>query len=251
MRIIYFYAVAGAVAVSLFSLIGIITLALQKEKARKKITLFLVSLSAGTLLGESFIHLMPEAVDKTGADMSVWFWLLGGIMMFFVLEKIIFWHHCHNPESHKHIHPIGKMTIIGDGLHNFIDGLIVAGAFLANIPLGIATVITVIAHEIPQKISDFSILLYAGYSKAKALLFNFISALIAIVGAAAGLAINARIESFSVYILPFAAGGFIYIATADIIPELRKETNFKKSIKQLLNILLGIGVMLSLKIFLK
>ena len=211
--------------------------------------MFLVALAAGTLLGESFLHLIPEAAGKAGADFSVWLWLLGGIIVFFILEKIIFWHHCHNPEAREHIHPVGKMNIIGGGLHNFIDGLIIAGAFLVNIPLGIATTIAVIAHEIPQEISDFCILVYSGYSKSKALLLNFLSAVAAVIGAFAGLLIGAQIENFTAYIIPFAAGGFIYIATADIIPELHKEVEIKKSLKQLLSILLGIGIMWGLKIF--
>ncbi len=249
MRIIYFYTIISTVIVSLLSFIGILTLAFKEEKTQE-ITMFLVSLSAGALLGGSFLHLMPEAVNKGGTDLSVWLWLLGGIIIFFILEKIVFWHHCHNPASHKHIHPLGKMSLIGGSLHNFIDGLIIAGAFLANIPLGVATVIAVIAHEIPQEFSDFGILIYSGYSKTKALLFNFLSAIVAIAGAIAGLAIGVQIESFTAYIIPFAAGSFIYIAVADIIPELHKETNFKKSIKQLFGILLGIGIMWSIKIFL-
>ncbi len=248
MNTIYFYTILSTIIVSLVSFIGVLTLALKKERLRQ-MTVLLVSLSAGTLLGESFLHLLPEMTDGTGADFSSWLWLLGGIIIFFILEKIISWHHCHCSASHKYIHPLGKMNIIGGGLHNFIDGLIIAGAFLTSIPLGIATTVAVIVHEIPQEFSDFGILIYAGYSKAKALLFNFLSALVAIAGAVVGLAINAQIENFAVYIIPLAAGGFIYIAIADIIPELHKETDIKKSIKQLLGILLGIGIMWGLKIF--
>ena len=248
MNKIYFYTILSTVVVSLFSFIGVLTLAFRKENMRK-ITMFLVALAAGTLLGESFLHLAPEAVNRSGADSSVWLWLLGGIMIFFVLEKIIFWHHCHSPASHEHIHPLGKMNIIGDGLHNFIDGLIVAGAFLVDIPLGVATTVAVIAHEIPQEISDFGILIYSGCTKTKALLFNFLSAMASILGAAIGLIIGTQIANFTACIIPLAAGGFIYIAAADIIPELHKEVETKKSLKQLLSILLGIGIMWGLKIF--
>jgi zinc and cadmium transporter len=248
MNAIYIYAILSTIAVSLFSFVGALTLALKKEKLQK-ITMFLVSLSAGALLGESFLHLMPEAAHRAGENLSVWLWLLGGIMTFFILEKIICWRHCHISTSDDHPHPLGKMNLIGDGLHNFIDGLIIAGAFLVNTPLGIATTIAVIAHEIPQEISDFGILIYAGYSKARALLLNFFSAVIAVIGAVAGLLLNIQAENFIAYIIPFAAGGFIYIAAADIIPELHKETNPKKSLKQLLSILLGIGIMWSLKVF--
>lgn len=248
MNIVSLYAILSAIIVSLLSLIGVLSLALNKENLNK-ITAFLVSVSAGALLGESFLHLMPEAVESS-PDLSVWAWLLGGIIIFFILEKIIHWHHCHNPAKHEHEHTgtLGKMNLIGDGLHNFLDGLIIAGAFLVNIPLGIATTIAVIAHEIPQEISDFGILIYSGVSKAKALLFNFFSGAISIIGAVAGLLAGARTENFASYIIPFAAGGFIYIAAADIIPELHKEVAIKKSLKQLLGILIGIGVMWGLKI---
>lgn len=248
MNSIYLYALTSTVLVSLISLIGVLSIPIKKESL-KKITSLLVSLSAGALLGESFLHIMPELTDKNGTDPFVWFWLIGGILIFFILEKIILWHHCHAPASHEHVHALGKMNIIGDGLHNFIDGLIISGAFLVNIPLGIATVIAIIAHEIPQELSDFGILIYAGYSRKKALFMNFFSALLSILGALIGLLIGAQANNFAAYILPFAAGGFIYIATADIIPELHKEVNIKNSLKQLMAILLGVGLMLLLKIF--
>lgn len=247
MASIYLYTLASTVIISLISLIGVLTISINKNLL-KKTTLFLVGLSAGALLGESFLHIMPELTRTNEASPFVWLSLIGGIVVFFILEKIILWHHCHAPASHEHAHPIGKMNIIGDGLHNFIDGLIIAGAFLTNIPLGIATVIAIVAHEIPQELSDFGILIFAGYTRKKALFINFFSALLSVLGALIGLAIGAQAESFAIYILPFAAGGFIYIATADIIPELHKEINIQKSIKQLAAILLGIGLMLLLKL---
>ena len=245
---IYFYTILSAIIISLLSFVGVLALSINKEKL-KKITVFLVSLSAGALLGESFLHLMPEAIENNGANTFIWLWLLGGIIIFFILEKIILWHHCHTPDCEAHKHPLGKMNLFGDGLHNFIDGLIIAGAFLVSVPLGIATTIAIIAHEIPQEMSDFGILIYSGYSRAKALLLNFLSAAVSIIGAVVGLLLGAQMESFITYIIPFTAGGFIYIATADIIPELHKETNISKSLKQLLSILLGIGIMWGLKVF--
>jgi zinc and cadmium transporter len=249
MSTISLYTIASAIIVSLLSFIGVFALALNKENLNK-VTAFLVSISAGALLGDAFLHLMPEAAENKDG-LLVWLWLLGGIILFFILEKIIHWHHCHNPaqHEHEHVHALGKMNLIGDGLHNFLDGLIIAGAFLVNIPLGIATTIAVIAHEIPQEISDFGILIYSGFSRIKALAFNFFSGAISTVGAIAGLLIGAQIENFVYYIVPFAAGGFIYIAAADIIPELHKEVEIKKSLKQLLGILIGIGIMWGLKIW--
>ena len=143
-------------------------------------------------------------------------------------------------ETHKH--HLGILTLVGDGMHNFLDGLVIAGSYLVSVPVGIATTIAVVLHEIPQEIADFGVLLYAGFSKAKALLFNFLSAAVAIAGAVAGLLLGARGEAFILFILPFAAGGFIYIAGANLIPELHKERNFKNSLKQIFFILLGIAV---------
>lgn len=209
--------------------------------------MFLVSLSAGTLLGDSFIHLMPEAVKERGSDMKIWLWLIAGIIIFFILEKIIHWRHCHIPTSNEHQHHLGLMNIAGDALHNMIDGMLIAGSFLINIQLGITTTIAVIAHEIPQEIGDFGVLIYAGYSRAKALMLNFLIALTSALGALLTIAASSHIENLSTYIIPFTAGGFIYIATADLIPELNKETKISKSVGQLLSILAGIAIMLILK----
>ena len=246
MPTIYLYTFASVIIISLISFVGVIWLALSLEKL-KKITMFLVSLSAGTLLGGSFLHLLPEAIEEYGASNKIWLWLLAGIMAFFVLEKLICWRHCHIPTSENHPHPLGMMNLIGDGLHNFIDGMIIAGSFMVNIQLGIATSIAVIAHEIPQEIGDFGVLIHAGYKRRKALLLNFLIALSAVLGAAVVLLIGSKIDNLTAYIIPFTAGGFIYIATADLIPELKKDARPGKSLLQLISILIGIGIMLALK----
>lgn len=246
MPTICLYAFTGVIIVSLLSFVGVLSLTFSGEKL-KKLTMFLVSLSAGTLLGGAFLHLLPEAVEEHGGDFKIWLWLLAGIIIFFVLEKIIHWRHCHIPTSDEHPHPLGAMNLIGDGLHNFIDGMIIAGSFLINAQLGFATTIAVIAHEIPQEIGDFGVLIHAGYKRGKALFLNFLTALSAILGAALTLFIGARVENLSGYIIPFTAGGFIYIATADLIPELKKDTLLFKSLGQLAAILLGIGIMLIIK----
>jgi len=246
MVIIYFYTFLSVLIVSLLSFVGALSLALKPEKL-KKITIFFVSLSAGTLLGDSFIHLLPEMVKEKNYSSSVWLWALGGIIVFFILEKIICWRHCHIPTSTEHPHQLGIMNLVGDGLHNFIDGLVIAGSFLINPPLGMATTLAIIAHEIPQEIGDFGVLIHAGYSRIKALLFNFFSALLAVFGALIALLAGPQIENFSSFIIPFTAGGFIYIATADLIPELKKESRLWQSLSQLLSILLGLGIMLGLK----
>ncbi|MFH1822935.1 MAG: ZIP family metal transporter [Patescibacteria group bacterium] len=241
----YIYTFSSITIISLISFIGALTLAIPKEKLNK-ISLFFVSLSAGTLLGGAFLHLIPEVVEKNTKNLAVWLWLLNGIIVFFVLEKIIHWRHCHIPTSEAHPHPLGIMNLVGDGFHNIIDGIIIAGSFLINIPLGVVTSIAVIIHEIPQEMADFGVLIHAGFSRKKALLLNFLVGLTALFGGFIALLIGTRIDNFSTIIIPFTAGGFIYIATADLIPELKKDTRPLYSFGQLIIILLGIAIMYSL-----
>lgn len=243
---IYFYTILSVLIVSALSLIGVLTLILSRDNLNK-ITLLLVSLSAGTLLGDSFLHLIPEAVEKNSGTQT-WLWLLSGILIFFILEKVIHWRHCHMLTSSSHPHPVGLMNLIGGGLHNFIDGMIIAGSFLIDYRLGLATTIAVISHEIPRELGDFAILIYAGYSKLKALFYNFISAAVSVIGAVSALIIGGRIEGFTNFIIPFTAGGFIYIATSDLFPELRKDNDkLHQALYQLTSIVIGIGIMLALK----
>jgi len=244
---IYFYIFGGVFIVSILSVISVFFLAFSPDFL-KKITLFLVGLSAGTLLGDSFLHLLPATVSKHPDSLRIWLWLIVGVILFFILEKFVHWRHCHIQTCPEHPHHLGVMNLVGDCLHNFFDGLIIAGSFLVSIPLGIATLIAVIAHEIPQEIGDFGVLIYAGYSRAKALLFNFLTALSAFLGALLIVLFGTNIDSLSEWIIPLTAGGFIYIATADLIPELKKETAPRKTIRQLITLLLGIAIMWVLKI---
>src|SRR3989338_10940054 len=184
MATIYFYTIISVLIVSALSLIGVISLVLSGDKINR-IIMFLVSLSAGVLLGDSFLHLIPEAVEKNYSP-NIWLWLLMGILIFFILEKIIHWRHCHIPSSTFHHHAVGKMNLIGDGLHNFLDGILIAGSYLVSLPLGIATTIAVAFHEIPQEIGDFGILVHGGFSKNKALLANFLTAITALIGGIIG-----------------------------------------------------------------
>ncbi|GAF75371.1 unnamed protein product [marine sediment metagenome] len=242
----WFYSLISVFIVSLISLIGVFSLSIKLKKL-KKILLFLVSFAAGALLGGAFIHLLPEIAEKKGLDLTDSLAILAGILAFFVLEKIIYWRHCHIPSSKDHPHSFGMMNLIGDGLHNFTDGMIISAAFMTNVSLGMATTMAVIFHEIPQEIGDFSVLIYSGYSKSKALLFNFISALFAVFGALITLIIGSQFHQLIDFLIPLTAGGFIYIATADLIPELKKEQKFNKSILQLISLLAGILVMILIK----
>jgi len=245
---IYLYTLISIIIVSVISLIGILTL-YTKKKHLSKILFFLISFSAGALLGDAFIHLIPESFELF-KPLTISFSILGGIVVFFILEKIIHWRHCHMPTSKEHIHPLGKMNLIGDVFHNFLDGIIIATSYLVSIPLGIATTVAVLLHEIPQEIGDFGVLVYAGYSRRKALLLNFLVSLTAILGGVLGLILGKYITAFSGIMIAFTAGGFIYIGASDLIPELKKETSFKKTSIQIFGILLGIALM-ALLIFLE
>jgi len=244
---VYLYTILSVFLVSLISLAGVVTLALKKDLLYR-LTLYLVSLSAGTLLGGALLHLLPRSVAELGAQgQQVWLLLLGGVMLFFVLEKVICWRHCHIPTSESHPHHLGIMNLVGDAFHNFLDGVLIAGSFLANPALGAVTTIAVALHEIPQELGDFGVLIYAGYSRAKAVALNFLIALTAVLGAGLTLAIGSQAEATSDLVVPVAAGGFLYIAAADLIPELRKDIQPATSLKQFLVIMLGIGIMWGIK----
>lgn len=239
---VWLYTIGSVFIVSLVSLVGILTISLNAEKFRK-ILLLLVSFAAGSLLGGAFIHLLPEAFEEIEDTTTISFIILLGILLFFILEKILHWRHCHTPTSKEHPHPLAVNNIVGDGFHNLVDGMIIAASYMVSIPLGIATTVAVLLHEIPQEIGDFGILIYAGFSKKKALFFNYLSAATAIVGAVLTLIIGSSIERSYEFLIPFTIGGFIYIATADLMPELKKETHLGKSLLQLVALLLGIGIM--------
>jgi zinc and cadmium transporter len=242
---VWVYVLLSVFAVSLISLVGVITLLLRENQLRQ-ILIYLVSFSAGGLLGNAFIHLLPNAVEKTGFGLDVSLYVLAGIVTYFVIEKFIRWRHCHIPTTKSHPHPFSFMILFGDGVHNFIDGLVIGASYLVDIQMGIATTMAVAFHEIPQEIGDFGSLLYGGFSKSKALLFNFLSAATALFGAAAILALGSYAEGATMFLVPFAAGGFIYIAGTDLIPQLHKEVEVKISAVQLIAFMIGISAMLGL-----
>ena len=241
----WFFALVSVVAVSLISLVGVLTLSVQ-EKYIRKIIIYLVSFAVGALFGDALVHLLPEAFENIESSLTVSLLVLSGIVIFFVLEKFVYWRHCHIVENEKHYHPVVVMNLVGDFIHNFLDGIIIGASYIVSIPLGIATTIAVILHEIPQEIGDFGVLIHGGLSVKKALLYNFLSALAALLGLFLVFAFESVASSFSIYLLPVAAGGFLYIAGSDLIPELKHETKIAASVRQLLAILLGIGVMMAL-----
>jgi zinc and cadmium transporter len=243
---VYFYTLFSVFLVSLISLVGVVTLSLKISRLRKILS-FLVSFAAGALLGGVFIHILPEVSEKEGLALGQSLLILWGILAFFTLEKIVHWRHCHQPTCSQHPHSLGVMNLVGDGLHNFTDGILIAASFMVDDSLGLATTLAVVFHEIPQEIGDFSVLIYAGFTKAKALFFNFLSALLAVLGAVLTLILGSQIKGLTSVLLPLTAGGFLYIATADLIPELKKEESLVKTTIQLVSLLLGIGLMRLIK----
>ena len=242
------WAIGATIIVSLISLIGVVFLFLKKN-VLDNILLLLVGFSAGALMGGAFLHLIPEAAEKLTIE-TISLLTIIGFSLFFIIERILHWHHCHKYGKCE-VHTFTYMNLIGDGVHNFIDGAIIAAGFVISKNLGIATTLAVIAHEIPQEISDFGVLIYGGFTKLKALLFNFISALTSVLGAIFGYFIFRYAEIFTTYLLPIAAGGFIYIFASDLIPELHRETNLSKSIMSFIFFIIGLLTMVSLKLLFK
>lgn len=232
--------ILATVIVSLISLVGVVLLALKKEMLDTLVFLIL-SFAIGSLLAAAFFDLFPEAISKMDSG-TVFTFALAGIMAFFIMERLVHWHHKHH-DHRQHEKPIGYLVLIGDGVHNFFDGVAIAASFMASPQIGIATTLAIILHEIPQELSDFTLLLYAGFSRTKALLFNLLSAFTAIAGALGFYYLAGYVNNLEAYGLAFTAGGFIYIAGTDLLPELQKEEKTAKSIMQLVMMFLGIFLM--------
>ena len=241
---VWLYAIVSVLVISLVSFAGLFTLSL-KVKSLQKILLYMVSFSAGALFGDVFLHLLPEVIEETGGfTLFISFSVLFGIVLSFLVEKVVQWRHCHHHPKHGgHVHAFAQMNLIGDGVHNFIDGLVIGASYLVSIPVGLSTTLAVLFHEIPQEIGDFGVLVHGGYTKGKALFFNFLTALTAFLGVILALVLSRYVEGLTMFLVPFAAGGFLYIAGSDLIPELHKEIGPKKALLQLIAFLLGILVM--------
>uniref|UniRef100_A0A7C3YSM7 ZIP family metal transporter n=1 Tax=candidate division WOR-3 bacterium TaxID=2052148 RepID=A0A7C3YSM7_UNCW3 len=236
MMLIFLLTLLSTIVVSLLSLIGIFFI-LLKEKTLNLLLSHLIAFAGGVLFGVAFLHLLPEAMENN-EPFPIFLLFLIGFLTFYLLERFLLWHHCHKKECPTH--PFTYLNLYGDGLHNFIDGLIIAGGYLSSITSGIFLTIATIVHELPQEIGDFSLLLYGGFSKRKALFFNFLSALTAVLGAIFGFFLFSQFVSLLPYLLSYAAGNFTYIAASDIIPELHKEENLKKSFLSFLFFLFGL-----------
>lgn len=214
----------------------------------------MVSLSVGILLSTSLLHALPEAFESHADAHALFATLLGGLLAFFLLEKLAILRHSHHYEGDGHAHEHGHdaheagksgwMILIGDGLHNFTDGILIAAAFLADPKLGLVTGLAIIAHEIPQEIGDFIVLLNAGFSRARAYAYNLICSLMAVLGGVLGYLALGRGMQWVPYVLAFASSGFIYIAVSDLMPQMQRRATLRESIPQVL--LIGLGVLIVL-----
>jgi len=233
----------SVVVASAVSTVGIFTLWINESKLRK-VLLYLVSFSVGSLFGDAFIHLIPEATRENGFTTYISALIIVGILSSFFVERILQWRHCHIPTTSEHPHSLAYMNIFGDSVHNLIDGFIVGGSYLVSVPIGISTTLAVVFHEIPQELGDFGVLVYGGFSRRKALWYNFLTALTAVIGASISLILGSALVGFIPLLIPFAAGNFIYIAGSDLIPELRKDMpELKKAGLQMAFLVLGVVIM--------
>ena len=240
-------ALAALVVISAVSLIGVLTLVVAPRTLKRGLVV-LVAFAAGGLLGDTFIHILPEiAESEAGLDLQASLLIIGGVVTFFVLEKTLHWHHSHMPTQDV-MHPVATMNLVGDGLHNFIDGAIVVAAFGVSTEVGVATAVAVGVHEIPQELGDFGILVHGGVTPKRALLLNLASALLAVLGGLLTLFLSS-FASVGAVVLPFTAGAFVYIASTDLIPELHKEPEPGKSLIQVASLIIGVGTMVALTAF--
>jgi len=246
MTSIWWQTLGSVALVSLLSLVGILVLWLNPTQL-KKLLLPLISVAVGGLLGDAFLHLIPESFQTSKNINHTALLILLGLFLFLLLEKSMHYYH-HHDHDHGEVHPFGYLSLMASGLHNFIDGLLIGASYIASLPIGIATTLAVVLHEIPHELGDFSILIHAGFKPKKALLFNFLSAVLSIGGAILALSLSSSPEALTQLVLPITAGGFIYIAGSDLIPELHKESKRSAIVIQLLAIAFGAGLMFLVKL---
>lgn len=232
----FIWAITASIIVSLISLIGIFAL-IFRGKFFDKIIFLLIAFSAGALIAGAFLHILPEALEQYPNN-NVFFYVIAGFLLFFILERYFYWRHCHKGVCD--VHAFTYLNLIGDGVHNFADGLAIGASFAVNVHFGVITSLVIIFHEIPQEIGDFGVLVYGGFTKNRALLYNFISALACVLGTIIGYPLSENIKDFTIFLFPMVAGGFIYIASCDLVPEIHKQTSTKRVTLSIIAFLLGI-----------
>lgn len=236
----FLYSLIASISVSLISLIGIVALIIN-DNLLKRLIIILVAFAAGGLIGGAFFDIIPEAMEYLKGTTQLFIFVIAGYFLFFVIEKYLHWRHCHDAECK--IHMFTYLNIMGDIVHNLSDGLIIGSVFQTDIKVGIATTLAIIFHEIPHELGNFIVLIHGGFSKMKALAYNFLTALFAIVGTVVGYYLTSKISGLASMLLPVAAGGFIYIASCDLIPELHKEEDGKKSALIMITFVFGVSLM--------
>jgi zinc and cadmium transporter len=239
-------SILSVALVSAISLVGAFVFMLRGEPNRDFL-LCLVSFSVGGLFGGALFHLIPEAAAVNGFDTQLSLYILLGIISSFVVEQVLRWRHCHIPTSEEHPHSFAYMNLFGDAVHNFIDGVAVGGAYLASTSMGLATTLAICLHELPQEMGDMGVLIYAGFEKRRALFYNFLTALTAIVGSIFALILSVHVEGLTAFLVPFAAGNFIYIAGSDLIPELHAEETLSRTVLQIASMVLGALLLFSIR----
>jgi zinc and cadmium transporter len=248
---LWLFALASVILESLVSLTGVLIIPFSGQKL-KTFTSFLVSLAVGAMLGDAFIHLLPDAFERTTSPTGTALCVLAGIFGFFVLEKFLHWRHGHQHENDEHkatVHPVGWMSLFASSLDNFVDGLVIGSSFLLSVPTGIATTVAIVLHEIPKEMGEFGVFIQAGFSKQRAILLNCLTALFSVTGTLLALWIGGSVGDFPALVTPFAAGIFIYIACSDLVPQLHQELKPSRSALQLVTMLVGVGLMLLVKFF--
>ena len=236
---LFFVALGLSVLGGLGGLLVASGILLINDSTRARLVPWLVSYAVGALLGVSMLAILPEALEQLPAE-SVFTTLLGGILLFFVLEKLVLWRHCHTHDCEVHDGTVFPV-LVGDAFHNFVDGAVIAAAVMTSVPLGVSTALAVAAHEIPQEVGDVAILLHAGYSRQRALLLNLLSAAASAVGAVAALLAFNVVPMVLPYFLALAAASFLYVAMADLIPGLHRGRTDAHSLRQILLIAAGVG----------
>jgi zinc and cadmium transporter len=240
----FWWILCGGVLMSAIALIGSVTLLLE-ERTLERIIKPLVAFAAGSLLGGAFFHMLPAAIVDTPDAATVFFWTLAGFGVFFALEQFLHWHHCHRAAADCK-KPLTYLILIGDGLHNFLGGIGVAGVFLIDVRLGIAAWVAAAAHEVPQELGDFGVLIHGGWNRGSALLLNLLSGLTFLGGGLLAYAASARVEL--VFLVPFAAGNFIYIGASDLVPEVNKHRDIGANVVHFVAFVAGVALLWAIRL---